>query len=1017
MGNHSKSFQVKDRHGKLDQNLSEQRILSRIERGKYTGEEEVALPPYVEWQKLSSIPIFYDALMKRLFEDQYKSEDEPGTSGKKERKTLHKEEHATRRASEKELGAKTRHVEGDDNGKTQRLANDVGTRVEGTIDQALIQELFKDDRSEVEEVDEVAEQDERAAEQFIDHEDLPVGDLAAPLDVALPEANFSMPIDTKSEREASEGKKKQSSKRRILLYAVVLAGLSLLLLDSEETSPIKQPASLAPPPQRTLISDPNKLKQKVEALIWEGTQVYRQDNGRYYPRAAALFEEAIAYDAKSSQAYGGLAQSLAMSLLDGHGGRQIAEKLQDTLRKGRLIDPQSSAFYRAEALWSLQQQKLEAARELVRKAIETDPTGAENALVLGEISYAFKDLDTAKASLLEAAKSPQTAIRGNYFLGRIAFDLGDYKAARGHAQAVLKATPLHQRTQVLLGDISTKENLMQEALNHYRSAVRLSALAETRSAAEAAFKLARTYEMLGQANEAGECYLLASYYDVKVSPDIRTKIATLDNSEENIKSLLQKYVLGKRQFVIRGETYYQQKDADKTFLYIQAAHILDPNDGSILLRLGELIEENAVYYEDFLRVVSFYERAIDKDATLAKAYIKLGLLETEQYNLDRGYQLLLQAKALAPDERDTRVALGKHFYKRQDYSRALDEFLAASQIKDDDSEVLYYAGKMRLLFTRDQRQAMGFFEQSFKADPLNYDALVEWLKLKVSNFEKNFAIKLVKNLIEKDPSNPNYYWALGSVYAENKDYKKAILLYQRALDLNREDSKIRLALGRALEADGAIDKAVLEYRIASRLNRRNLEGFYRAAELLIGQKKYDEAEEVLRILIETSPKYPGAHLNLSRVYRATNKKEEALNELALEVNNNPANTKYRVEWAETLMQYQEFEKAVDQLTEIANLPAASKAPEFLYDKIRAYLLLSRCYRQLGNFESAEGAIRLALELDGSDPLLHRELGYVYVALQRNTEAAEAFEDYLKRAPAAQDAGTIKNLINRLVIPE
>ena len=117
------------------------------------------------------------------------------------------------------------------------------------------------------------------------------------------------------------------------------------------------------------------------------------------------------------------------------------------------------------------------------------------------------------------------------------------------------------------------------------------------------------------------------------------------------------------------------------------------------------------------------------------------------------------------------------------------------------------------------------------------------------------------------------------------------------------------------------------------------------------------------------------------------------------------------------MQYQEFEKAVDQLTEIANLPAASKAPEFLYDKIRAYLLLSRCYRQLGNFESAEGAIRLALELDGSDPLLHRELGYVYVALQRNTEAAEAFEDYLKRAPAAQDAGTIKNLINRLVIPE
>ncbi|MCB9253355.1 MAG: tetratricopeptide repeat protein [Bdellovibrionaceae bacterium] len=1008
---------MKDRHGKLDQDLSEQRILSRIERGKYTGEEEVAIPPYVEWQKLSSIPVFYDALMKRLFEDQYKSESDASASPKKDKKKENKEEHATRRASEKELGGKTKHAEGDDAGKTQRLSNDVGTRVEGTIDQALIQELFKDDRSEVEEVDAEADAQEelRAAEDFIENDDSPMADLASPLNEVPPEASLSIPLEAPLEKETQEPKK-QGNRRRILLYAVVLAGLSLLLLDNEETSPLKEPASIAPP-QRTVISDPSKLKQKVEALIWEGTQVYRQDNGKYYPRAAALFEEAIAYDPKSSQAYGGLTQSLAMSLLDGSTSKRVAEKLQDTLRKGRLIDPQSSAFYRAEALFSLQQQKLEAARELVRKAIETDPTGAENALVLGEISYSFKDLETAKASLVEAVKSPQTAIRGNYFLGRIAFDLGDYKAAREYAQASLKATPLHHRSQLLLGDIAVKENLMQEALNHYRSAVRFSALAESRGAAEAAFKLARTYEILGQVNEAGECYLLASHYDPKVSPDIRSKIASLDNSEESIKSVVQKYVLGKRQFIIRGETYYQQKDVEKTFLYIQAAHIIDPNDGSILLRLGELIEENAIYYEDFLRVVSFYERAIDKDATLSKAYIKLGLLETEQYNLDRGFQLLLQAKGLAPDDRDTRVALGKHFYKRQDYSRALDEFLAASQVKDDDSEVLYYAGKMRLLFTRDQRQAMGFFEQSFKADPLNYDALVEWLKLKVSNFEKNFAIKLVKNLIEKDPSNPNYYWALGEVYAENKDYKKAILLYQRALDLNREDSKIRLALGKALEADGAIDKAILEYRIASRLNRRNLEGFYRAAELLIGQKKYDEALEVLKILIETSPKYPGAHMNLSRVFRAMNKKDEALDELALEVSNNPGNTKFRVEWAETLMQYQEFEKAVDQLTEIANLPAASKAPEFLYDKIRAYLLLSRCYRQLGNFESAEGAIRLALDLDASDPLLHRELGYVYVALQRNTEAAQAFEDYLKRAPAAQDAGTIKNLINRLVIPE
>src|SRR5690606_379049 len=122
--------------------------------------------------------------------------------------------------------------------------------------------------------------------------------------------------------------------------------------------------------------------------------------------------------------------------------------------------------------------------------------------------------------------------------------------------------------------ISAKNNLTQEALNHYRSAARLSALAERRPAAESLFKLGRIYELLGQPSESGECFLLADYYDPKVSADLRAKISSLDSSKENISSLLQKYVLGKNQFRLRGETFYQQRDPEKTFLYIQAAHIL-----------------------------------------------------------------------------------------------------------------------------------------------------------------------------------------------------------------------------------------------------------------------------------------------------------------------------------------------------------------------------------------------------------------------------------------------------------
>jgi regulator of sirC expression with transglutaminase-like and TPR domain len=112
-----------------------------------------------------------------------------------------------------------------------------------------------------------------------------------------------------------------------------------------------------------------------------------------------------------------------------------------------------------------------------------------------------------------------------------------------------------------------------------------------------------------------------------------------------------------------------------------------------------------------------------------------------------------------------------------------------------------------------------------------------------------------------------------------------------------------------------------------------------------------------------------------------------------------------------------YQKAVDELKKISNLPSIAKAPEFVYDKIRGYLLLSRCYRALNKPESAEAAIALAVEIDENDPELQRELGYVYYALQRDKESVKAFEKYISRSPAAPDASTIKGLINKMRIEQ
>ena len=222
----------------------------------------------------------------------------------------------------------------------------------------------------------------------------------------------------------------------------------------------------------------------------------------------------------------------------------------------------------------------------------------------------------------------------------------------------------------------------------------------------------------------------------------------------------------KAYFHEQGDGLLKQGKINEGVKFYQAAWFLDPSDGDTLMELGEVTEKTAGSFDDFLRVMNMYERAIEKSPKDAKPYIKLGLLETEQYNLDRAYKLLSQAAALAPESAAPYVALGKHFYKRQDYNEALNEFLKAAKIDPQDSEILYYAGMLRLMFRKDgARDAVRFFYQAYTIDSTNYDALVEWLKLKVTTYEKDFAIKFVRNLIQEDRNNANLYWALGEVYA------------------------------------------------------------------------------------------------------------------------------------------------------------------------------------------------------------------------------------------------------------
>lgn len=1029
------TFKLRDRLRTKQEELTEKQILKRIASGKLTGEEEISLPPYEEWHKLSAHPRFFDAFIKRIYEGQYEPpEPLPDVSAASEAKSKSKSKSRSKvsgtgsGSKARAKGAKDSSVmlelnedaaeAGDNAGRTQHLPEDGGG---GTVNNSAFKDLFSISAQHPQK-EAVFEQDKSKSLKL--GTDLIKVDSADNLPgVALPEPMDHQGYVTEEESpEVVALRKKQAARQRLKLFA----GVALLLVGLFYLSGNDKPK---PPPAETAKSKPSSLikdvvvdattkEERMKTLVEEGDRLYENDMPLFYLGAQELFNEALAYSEANAIILGRLAEATARLIPESTKEEGLAEEVGRLVGRGRAKDPQFTQFYRAEALANLYSGKLDEAKESITHALEADPNNAENALVRGEILFIAGDLNAAKEGFEEVLKSNPASVRARYFASRIAFEQNNLSKAEMEALNTLKLNPIHAASFALLGQVAMAKNKAAEAKQLLDTGVGLAKFGPRQEIAKAHLARAAWLETNGQKEEANRSYALAHYYDSSLKNFPKEKLKGLNLSDETLIALSQDSEYGRAYFSEQANTLQNQKKFREAYLFLEAAYLIDPNDGNGLVKLGELTEKMATSYDDFRTVVSFYQRAILKDPSLTKAYIKLGLLESEQYNLERALKLLKQAEALSPQESDPYVALGKHFYRSKDYFSAIEQFTKAFKINPADSEILYYAGLLRLLARKEgEKEATNFFYRSYLLDPQNYDALVEWLKLKVQNYEKTFAIKFVLNLLEQDQGNANLYWALGEVYATNKEFRRAINYYHKALDADNRSARVRLALAKSLEAVGEIESAVAEYRLASFLDRRNGEGFYRAADLLFQAKKYKDAEEVLNYLVSVSPNYPGAHRYLSKIFQASRQKDRAVASMQREVTNNPMNAKYRIEYAELLMDYGKLDESIKELTEVTNLPPVAKAPEFAYDKIRSYLLLSRAFRLQSKFESAEGAINLALENDRDDPELHRELGYVYHAQQRDKEAVKEFQYYIAKNPTAPDVEQMKRLIENLEIQE
>ncbi|HKF21602.1 MAG TPA: tetratricopeptide repeat protein [Candidatus Angelobacter sp.] len=220
---------------------------------------------------------------------------------------------------------------------------------------------------------------------------------------------------------------------------------------------------------------------------------------------------------------------------------------------------------------------------------------------------------------------------------------------------------------------------------------------------------------------------------------------------------------------------------------------------------------------------------------------------------------------------------------------AIEQYEAAVRIEPKNPENYLYLGRLYQL-NKDLSKAESTFKQALKVDPGSEEATINLAYLYSDEGDTNRAQEMLNSLPETSRTG-KIYAAMGALYERQKDYKKAVAAYERALSLDKGNLEALRGLAQNLANDNQMEAALSQYKALqdadpqdpqpavemSKIYRRMgkldlameslkkaepfaqdslaLEVAYNEALLLEAQGKFDEAAAVYQRLITrtTSP--------------------------------------------------------------------------------------------------------------------------------------------------------------------
>jgi len=417
-----------------------------------------------------------------------------------------------------------------------------------------------------------------------------------------------------------------------------------------------------------------------------------------------------------------------------------------------------------------------------------------------------------------------------------------------------------------------------------------------------------------------------------------------------------------------------------------------------------------------------------------KAFTKASTLAGQRRKAKALYNLGVVHRQLGPEhDEQARKAFNNAIRQRPDYmeprmalvgllpdskagrTQAVSEYRALFELKSDYPPLYFRIAKVQ----SDQGQrksAIASYRKAVQFNPEYLKARYNLGLLLLAEHHWRDARAEFNWILRRTPDSAEAYFNLGRVAHGLKDHAGAIAAYAQAITLrdgNYPEALLNTGLAYARQKDYAA--AAQSYRTAIALRADYSSAWYNLGLTLKRQGDLQGAMDAFHTALQHDPSYSKAWYNLGVIHSKAGRDTEAVDAYRAAIRIKPHYTRAKVNLAVKLTGLDQLDEAIRLYNEVldrddtytlawSNLGLAylrtkqSALAEEAFRKVvsldpedsNGKLYLARSLLAQNKHEEAISRLTEAIDQDTSNPKLRMELGRVYQAAGRQSEAVDAF---------------------------